>query len=203
MNNITTILGNEKFRLERKVKALTQRLLEISKNELFEAVRYESWTKDEVKKNINLDCFTPEKVKEFDFYSKKLEEAKARLFVFKSFLRKLSQQTNPQIPGLDLMSLEEYSQQSKYKNIIIPCNTIEIDEKSGNFKYGIIVGHVVVKSKEKMTFDEYKQLYTSALGTILIKSLKDSPHQEEILKQVQDACKEIYSDEGKKKTLSL
>ena len=89
-----------------------------------------------------------------------------------------------------------------FKDMTIECNNIDLDE-NGNFTNSSIkVGPINVKSPQKMTFDEYANLYTNSLNELLINTLKnENSDEKEVIQELQNACEEVYLQDKKKNTI--
>lgn len=198
MNNATTILFEEKQRLEDCVDLSSERLLQISTPAMVQRTQKNSLTgEDIVISYVDLDRFTPEQREQFDIHSKKYDEHKARLCVFDNFVKGMT-------PSVTIQSFNQHvSSLDEYKNISVSCNCVDPDEKGDFTKYSIKVGSMLVESPESMTFDEYRQLYTSSLKNLLAKSLENGLTQEEAMQQLQNACAEVYLHPEKKSTMTL
>ena len=137
MDNATTILYEEKERLENLVTQSREKLLQVAAPAIVQRPQKNYLTGEDIMVSyIELDRFTPEAMEQFDIHSKKVKENEARLYVLEHIVRGLA----PQIPLNHLISLYDY------KDVIVPCNNIELDEKGKFTKYSIKVGSLDVES---------------------------------------------------------
>lgn len=198
MDNATTILFEEKQRLENCVALARERFLQVSAPAMVQRSQKNPLTGEDVMVSyIELDRFTPEQREQFDIHTKRVEEHRARLCVFDNFVKGMTPQATVQSYNQHVSPLEEY------KNVSVSCNCVDLDEKGEFTKYSIKVGSTLVESPESMTFDEYRQLYTSNLGSLLLRSLEGGLNQEEAMQQLQNACAEVYLQQEKKSSMSL
>lgn len=198
MENITTILFEEKRRLESCADLASERFLQAAAPATVQRTKKNPMTgEDIVVSYIELDKFTPEQRQQYDIYTKLLDEHRARLCVFDNFVKGMVPQETIQSFNQDVTPLE------KYKNVSISSNCIDLDEKGEFTKHSIKVGPMLVQSPESMSIDEYRQLYTSSLSNLLIKSLGNGLTQEEAMQQLQSACAEVYRNPGIENVKSL
>lgn len=198
MDNVPTILSEEKQRLENCVAISREKFLQVSAPAIVQRPQRNPLTGEDVMVTyIELDKFTPEQREQFEAHSKRIEEQRARLCVFDNFIKGMT-------PPETVQSFNQYvSPLEEYENVTISCNCVNLDEKGNFTKHSIKVGPILVDSPENMTFDEYRQLYTSNLGNLLVKVLRDGLSQEDARKQLQNSCAEIYLQQKKDDTISL
>lgn len=199
MDNATTILFEEKQRLENCVALARERFLQVSAPAMVQRPQKNPLTGEDVMVSyIELDRFTPEQREQFDIHAKSVEEHRARLCVFENFIKEIPPQTRGQ-------SFEQYvSPLDKYKNVSISCNCVELDEKGEFTKYSIKVGSMMVESPKNMTLDEYQHLYTTNLGRqLLLTSIEDELSVPELIQQFRNACREVYLQQEKDNKKSL
>lgn len=198
MDNAQTILFEEKRRLASCVDLTRERFLQAVAPALVKKTQINPRTGEEVMVSyIELDRFTPEQKEQFDIYTKLLDEQKARLCVFDNFVKGM-------VPQETIQSFDQYvNPLEEYKNVSVSSNQVELDEKGEFTKHSIKVGPMLVQSPESMSIDEYRQLYTSSLSNLLIKSLGNGLTQEEAMQQLQSACAEVYRNPGIENVKSL
>lgn len=198
MENITTILFEEKQRLENCVAYAREKSSQAAAPATVYRTQKNPFTGEDVEvPYIYLDKFTPEQRQQYDIYTRLLDEHRARLCVFDNFVKGMVPQETFQSFNQDVTPLE------KYKNVSISSNCIDLDEKGEFTKHSIKVGPMLVQSPESMSIDEFRQLYTSSLSNLLIKSLGNGLTQEEAMQQLQSACAEVYRNPGIENVKSL
>lgn len=199
MNNATTILFEEKQRLENCVALAIERFLQVSAPAIVQRPQKKPLTGEDVMVSyIELDRFTPEQRKQFDIHTKGVVEQRAKLCVFENFIKEMPSQTSGQ-------SFEQYvSPLDEYKDVSISCDCVQLDEKGKFTKYSIKVGSMLVECPKNMTLKEYQDLYTTNLGRQILQiSAKTELSVPEIKQQFINACREVYLQQEKDSNKSL
>lgn len=197
MSNAVMILSDEKQRLENIVALLSQKLQEIYAPALVQRPSKDLQGQDVMISYIDTGRFTPEQREQFDRYSNLVKEQRAKLCVFENYVKGL-------VPQETIQSFNQYVQATDdFKETSISCDNIELNEKGEFSKFSIKVGPVNVESPQEMTFEQFSQLYTSALSNMLIRSLGEGLSQEQAMQQLQNACAEVYLQQEKKESISL
>ena len=139
--------------------------------------------------------FSPEQRQKYDYYSSSWKEQSARLNVLKHFIKSM-------VPAEVIESFDEvYTPLETYQKMTIPCNQIELD-KDGQFtRYSIKVGPLFIESPYEMSFQEYQELYISSLQKLLIRSMGQNITEEDAMRQLKEACTQVYLKKGSQATI--
>lgn len=197
MSNATVILAEEKSKLEKLRKYLSQRIDEISANAMEQRIKKDANGNEFPISYINIDKLTPEERVMFDSYMRRCEETRAKIAVLKNFIKNST-------PQEVVQSYNEYVEPlESFKDVTCTCNNIELGKNGEVSKCSINVGPIQVESPQNMSVEEFSQLYTTSLSQVLTKSLGEGLTQEEALQQVQNACSEVYLQNTKTQNSSI
>ena len=186
MNDAITILTDEKIRLENLNEYARQKLIAASSIALVQKSVKDQNGEKRLASYIDLDMFTPEQRQKFDVARNKYIEMSARLCVFDNYIKSMVPQSTIQFYNQEVTPLEEF------KDVIIPCSCIELDDNIEFTKSSIRVGPYNIESPREMPFEQYAQLYTNSLSKVLINSLGNSLTQEQLMQEMSMICSEIY-----------
>ena len=186
MNNVITILSDEKTRLENLSAYARQRLAEVSSVAIVQKPTKDQNGEERLVSYIDLDMFTPEQKQQFDLACSKSTEMRARLCVFDNYVKSMVPQSTIQSYNQHIPSLEEF------KDVTIPCSNIELDDNMEFTKSSVRVGPYNIESPREMPFDQYAQLYTSSLSKVLLNSLGNGLTQEQAMQELAKSCSEVY-----------
>lgn len=186
MNNATAILSDEKLRLENLNDYARQRLAEVSSIALVQKTAKDQNGEERLVNYIDLDMFTPEQKQQFDVACNKYREVRARLCVFDNYVKSMVPQATTQSYNQHITSLDDF------KDLTIPCSSIELDENMEFTKSSVRVGPYNIESPREMSFEQYAQLYTNSLFKVLINSLGNGLTEEQLMQEMSKICSEIY-----------
>ena len=192
MDNAIMILQSEKEILEEIRQIMSEKFQEVCAPALVQTPSAE--LEDVMDSYIDLDKFTPEQREEFDRVSELFKDARARLNLCDRYVK--SRTSSEVIESYD-QSVEPLE---NYNELKMHCNNIALDQ-DGNFsKYSIKIGPVNVESPERMTYEEFSQLYTTSLDNILARCYVLNADQAR--EQIQASCTEVYLSQ-KPSTMTL
>ena len=195
-NEVVSILKEEKKRLDDIIRMHGDFLTELSKPARSESIIKDSNDIEHTLSNIDINKFTKEQLEHYKKESEGYKMHLARRAVFDTYVKSL-------VPKETIESYNTYIEPlDNFKDMTIECNNIDLDE-NGNFTNSSIkVGPINVKSPQKMTFDEYANLYTNSLNELLINTLKnENSDEKEVIQELQNACEEVYLQDKKKNTI--
>ena len=195
-NEVVSILKEEKKRLDDIIRMHGDFLTELSKPARSESIIKDSNDIEHTLSNIDINKFTKEQLEHYMKESERYKMHLARRAVFDTYVKSL-------VPKETIESYNTYIEPlDNFKDMTIECNNIDLDE-NGNFTNSSIkVGPINVKSPQKMTFDEYANLYTNSLNELLINTLKnENSDEKEVIQELQNACEEVYLQDKKKNTI--
>lgn len=193
-----SILMDERERLENMRFDAYQRLNESAKCALMQrTVRDQNGNKRQVD-YVDIDKFTPEQRKNFEFCFNLSRTVDAQICVFDNYIKSNASPSAIQSFNQHVTPLEEY------KDVRIKCDSIDLDKEGNLAEASIRVGGFHVESPFDMSFREYTELYTSSLFNILLKSLGNNRlSQAQAMKAISSMCSEVYLDSQKPKNKKL
>ncbi len=186
MDNLKKILVDEKTRLENLCAFARQKFVQVASPGMVQKTIKNQNGEDRLISYIDLDKFTPAQKEQFDLACEKINEMRARLCVFDSFIKS-------NVPQATVESYNQYIPSfDEFKDLEIPCSNIELNENMEIKKYNIRVGSYSIESPRNMKFEEYAQLYTESLSKILLNSLGNGLSQEQAMKEIVNSCSDVY-----------
>ena len=146
--------------------------------------------------NNNVSMLSSERM-QYDYLVEKRNEQRAKLCLFETYVKSFTPASVIDSYNAHIESLDTY------KDVTIHANSVDMD-KDGNFvNYSTKVGNMSFSTPESMSFDEYKQFYTSNLTDLLTNNLNSNLTQEEVMQEVQNACSEVYMQQKNSNIMSL
>lgn len=131
--------------------------------------------------HIIFDKLSPEDREKLEYYSKNLKEVAARQCVLKNYIKS-------NVPAEIISEYDTYVEPIEtYDGVKVSCS--EVDLENGEFsRTSLRVGDVLVESPMEMSIQEYNQIYTSALTSILSNGL--TPQQAH--DKIEEVCTDAY-----------
>ena len=191
MNNNVSMLSSERERLKNNVNMFAQRL-----DELCAPIKTEEVVRDQYGEEQTISHLDIERM-QYDYLVEKRNEQRAKLCLFETYVKSFTPASVIDSYNAHIESLDTY------KDVTIHANSVDMD-KDGNFvNYSTKVGNMSFSTPESMSFDEYKQFYTSNLTNLLTNNLNSNLTQEEVMQEVQNACSEVYMQQKNSNIMSL
>ena len=191
MSDIVKILKEEKERLTTSFLESYDRL-KIIEEELGKK-EYLSSDSNFFTYKIDYENLSPSQNFQYDYWDSYTTDKNVKLSVFESFIKEF---VDSEIIKENEKGFVEPPQEY-LKDVIVHCSDVGFDPQNQNNKiYSIKVGPVDVRCpKQKMSFDEYKKIYTESLYKLLYNELNsDFDNKEEINQNIKDACTKTYID---------
>lgn len=141
---------------------------------------------------INYDNLSPSQKFQYDYWGNNSTDKMAKLEVYESFIKSF---VDPEIIKANEKGRVE-PPKDYLNETMVSCNDIEVDIENHNKEiYSIKVGPIDVRCpKRKMSFEEYKKIYTTSLYQLLSNELKGDFSNEEIKQNIKEACTRDYID---------
>ena len=197
MNNNVSMLSSERERLKNNVNMFAQRLDELCAPIKTEEVVRDQYGEGQTISHLDIDSFSVDERMQYDYLVEKRNEQRAKLCLFETYVKSFTPASVIDSYNAHIESLDTY------KDVTIHANSVDMD-KDGNFvNYSTKVGNMSFSTPESMSFDEYKQFYTSNLTNLLTNNLNSNLTQEEVMQEVQNACSEVYMQQKNSNIMSL
>ena len=197
MYNNVSMLSSERERLKNNVDMFAQRLDELCAPIKTEEVVRDQYGEEQTISHLDIDSFSVDERMQFDYLVEKRNEQRAKLCLFETYVKGFT-------PDSVVASYDTYIEPiDTYKNVTVHANSVDMD-KDGNFvNYTTKVANMSFNTPESMSFDEYKQFYTSNLTSLLTNNLNSNLSQEQVMQELQNACSEVYMQQKNSSVISL
>lgn len=131
---------------------------------------------------LDVDNMAPEKYQVIEQLTKQLSEVNARKQIFNEFIKKA-------------VSPDKYKKDDEpqdFSDLKIDCSLLEMDEHDNFIGACMIVANIVVGCPEVMTYEEYSDIYTEGMTTIITNVMETMESPEEAVRVVSEACERVY-----------
>lgn len=131
---------------------------------------------------IIFDKLSPEDREKLDYYSSILDDVAARRCVLRNYVKS-------NVPEEIVSEYNDYVEPIEtYNGIKISCSALDLDENGEFTRSSIKVGDALVESPREMSIQEYNQLYTTALTSMLSNGLTPQQARDKI----EEVCTDAY-----------
>lgn len=181
MISVDELLGFEEERLENVRKSMYECYREIATPAIEQRpVEFRGETR--MVDYIIFDKLSPEDREKLDYYSRILDDVAARKCVLENYIKS-------NVPEDVISEYNDYVEPIEtYNGVRISCSAIDLDENREFTRTSIKVGDALVESPREMSVQEYNQLYTTALTSMLSNGLTSQQAHDKI----EEVCTDAY-----------